>query len=206
MARPLRSNALYRDPSTVSAPRAEVSLAWSELTLQLADGGGRSIDLDGCACEVGDASFRRRFVRMLTIERDGEQLALITPPDHGAIAPRALRLPSAPDEACVLDDEPWQVVVDWVRGGGRLSGLSVAELARLATVATPQFALIIGEVAAQVAFDMVWEHAGPWRGGAALSDSLAPLQRAARVSARAAEALVAALAACAALRHRARPW
>lgn len=205
MARPLRSNALYRDPSTASAHRAGVELAWSELTLQLDDGGSRWIDLDGCACEVVDAAFQRRFVRMLTLDRDGEHVALITPPDQGAIAPRVARLPSAPEDACVVDDESWQVVVDWVRGGGRLSGLSVAELARLATVATPQFALIIGEVAAQVAFDMVWEHAGPWRGGAALSDSLAPLQRAARGSPRAAEALVAALAACAALRHRLRP-
>jgi len=205
VARPLRSNALYRDPSAQSAPRAEVALAWSELMLQVPGGGSRWIDLDGCANDVLDAAFRRRFVRMLTLERGGEQLALITPPDQGAIAPRAARLPAAPDDACVVEDEAWQVVVDWIHGGGRLSGRSVAELARLATVATPQFALIIGEVAAQVAFEMVWEHAGPLRGGAALSDALAPLQRAARASTRAAEALVAALAACAALRHRLPP-
>lgn len=188
-----------------SVPRAEVALAGSELTLEVRGGGSRWIDLDGCEHEVVDAAFQRRFVRMLTLERDGERVALVTPPDQGAIAPRVARLPSAPEDACVVDDEPWQVVVDWVRGGGRLSGLSVGELARLATVATPPFALIIGEVAAQVAFEMVWEQAGPLRGGAALSDSLAPLQRAARVSPRAAEALVAALAACAALRHRLRP-
>lgn len=198
-----RSNALYRDPSRVSAPRAEVSLAWSELTLRFSDGRSRWIDLDGCANDVLDAAFRRRFVRMLTLERNGEQLALITPPDQAAIAPRAAFLPLAPDDAAVVDDGPWQVVVDWIRSGGRLTGLSVTELARLSTVATPQFAVIIGEVAAQVAFEMIWEQAGPLRGGAALSDSLSPLQQAARSSDRASDALVAALAACAVLRHRA---
>lgn len=199
-----RSNALYRDPSRVSAPRAEVSLAWSELTLRFSDGRSRWIDLDGCANDVLDAAFQKRFVRMLTLERGVEKLALITPPDHAAIAPRAAFLPSAPEDAAVVDDGPWQVVVDWIRSGGRLVGLSVAELARLTTVATAQFALIIGEVAAQIAFEMVWEQAGPLRGGAALSHALAPLQSAARHSERAAEALVAALAACAVLRHRAR--
>lgn len=199
-----RQNALYRDPSRVSTPRAEVCLAWSELTVQFQDGRSRWLDLDGCATDVTDAAFRRRFVRMLTLERAGERLALITPPDQGAIAPRAAHLPTAPEDAAVVADEPWQVVVDWVRGGGRLSRLSVGELARLATIATPQFALIVGEVAAQVAFEMVWEHAGPLRGGAAISDALAPLQRAARGSQRAAEALVAALAAAAALRQRRR--
>jgi hypothetical protein len=201
--RPL-PKALYRDPSQVTAPRAEVTLSWSELTVQYHDGRSRWFDLDGCANDVGDATFGRRFVRMLTVERDGERLALITSPEHAAIAPRVARLPTAPEDAAVLRDETWQVVVDWVRGGGRLSALSVAELARLATVASAQFALIIGEVAAQVAYEMVWEQAGPWRGGAALSDALGPLQRAARASERAAEALVAALAASAALRQKAR--
>jgi hypothetical protein len=199
-----RSNALYRDPSRVSAPRAEVALSSSALQIQFADGRSRWLDLDGCANEVVDATFRRRFVRMLTLERAGERLALITPPDHAAIAPRAAHLPAAPDDAAVIEDEPWQVVVDWVRSGGRLSALSVAELARLATVATSPFALIIGEVAAQVAVEMVWEQAGPLRGGAALADALAPLYRTARASQTAAEALVAALAAGALTRRRRR--
>jgi hypothetical protein len=196
-----RSNALYRDPERVSAPRAELTLAWSELTVHYHDGTSRWIDLDGCANDVVDAAFRRRFVRMLTIERDSEGLALITPPDRAAIAPRVAHLPPAPEDAAVLDDETWQVLVGWVRGGGRLSGLSVEELASLAMIASPPFALIIGEVAAQVALDMIWEHGGPLRGGVEVADSLAPLERAARVSVRAAEALVAALAACA---HRRR--
>ncbi len=196
-----RSSALYRDPARELAPRAEVSLAWSELTLVFRDGRSRWIDLDGCASDVVDATFRRRFVRMLTIERGADGLALITPPDHGAIAPRVAHLPTAPADAAVLDDGTWQVVVDWIRSGGRLSALTVAELARLAMIATPPFALLVGEVAAQVAFEMVWEQAGPWRGGAAIEDSLAPLQQAARHSARASEALIAALAWCASNRR-----
>lgn len=188
----------------MKAPRAEVSLASSELTLQFEDGRSRWLDLDGCANDVVDASFQRRFVRMLTLERGAEAIALITPPDRAAIAPRALDLPAAPEDAAVIDDAAWQVVVDWVRGGGRLAALSVDELARLATVATPQFALVIGEVAAQIAYEMVWEHAGPLRGGTDVGDALAPLYRAARASQRAAEALVAALAACALIRRRRR--
>ena len=199
-----RSSALYRDPSRVSTARAEVALATSELTVQYGDGRSRWIDLDGCALDETDAVYQRRFVRMLTLERRGERLALITPPDKAAIAPRVAFLPSAPDDAAVVDDEPWEVIADWLRGGGRLSGLSVDELARLAMVATPQFALIIGEVAAQVAFEMVWEHAGPLRGGVNISDALEPLHRAARRSQRAAEALVAALAAAAIFRGRQR--
>src|SRR5262245_19509224 len=74
-----RSSALYRDPARDLAPRAEVSLAWSELTLVFRDGRSRWIDLDGCASDVVDATFRRRFVRMLTIERGVDGLALITP-------------------------------------------------------------------------------------------------------------------------------
>lgn len=191
-----RTSALYRDPARDLAPRAGVSLAWSELTLHFRDGRSRWIDLDGCHSDIVDAVFRRRFVRMLTLERGADHLALITPPDHGSIAPRVAYLPSAPDDAAVLDDSTWQVVVDWIRSGGRLSALTVTELARLAGISTPPFALVVGEVAAQVAFEMVWEQAGPWRGGAALEDSLAPLQQAARHSQRAAEALVAALAWC----------
>jgi hypothetical protein len=180
----------------VSAPRVELTLSWSELTVQYSDGRSRWVDLDGCANDVVDAAFRRRFVRMLTIERGGDWLALITPPEHAAIAPRAAHLPAAPEDSAVVDSETWQIVVGWVRSGGRLSGLSVEELASLAMVAAPSFALIIGEVAAQVARDVVWEHGGPLRAGGDVADTLAPLERAARVSPRAAEALVAALAAC----------
>jgi hypothetical protein len=186
----------------VTAPRAELTLAWSELLVQYPDGGSRWFDLDGCASDVVDAAFQRRFVRMLTIERGPEWVALITPPDRASIAPRVAHLPAAPADAAVLDEDVWGVVVMWVSSGGRLAGMSIAELARLAMIAAPQFALIIGEVAAQVALDIVGEqHNGPLRSGVEIADTLAPLERAARGSPRAAEALVAALAACATRRR-----
>ncbi|HEY1547848.1 MAG TPA: hypothetical protein VGG28_08510, partial [Kofleriaceae bacterium] len=69
-----------------------------------------------------------------------------------------------------------------------------AELARLACISTPQFAVIIGEVAAQRALELVWVAAGPLRGAVELDAVLQPLVDAARNSQRAAEALVSALA------------
>jgi len=69
-------------------------------------------------------------------------------------------------------------------------------------IATPQFAIAIGEVAAQVALEMIWERNGPLRGGADLAHSLRPLYDAARRSPRASDALVAALAVCGTRRIR----
>ena len=46
-------------------------------------------------------------------------------------------------------------------GGGRLAALSIADLARLACIATPQFAVLIGEVAAQRALELAWGSARP---------------------------------------------
>ena len=34
----------------------------------------------------------RRFVRMLLLERERERLAIITPPEQGAVAPNVVRL------------------------------------------------------------------------------------------------------------------
>jgi len=89
--------------------------------------------------------------------------------------------------------------VDWLRGGGRPGGRTVAELACLACIATSQFAMTLGEWAAQVAHEMTWERQGPMRSGAALRHPLRPLEEAASRSASAAEALVAALSRRAAL-------
>jgi hypothetical protein len=177
------------------------------LLLTMPDGRWRGVSLNGARFAVTDAACAQRFVRHLSIavtddRGDDDRVDLITPPDEGAIAPRAARLPGVPDEAAVVDVDVWEAAVDWLRGGGRLGGRSVAELARLACIATPQFALAIGEWAAQVAVEMIWERSGPMRGGADLRHALHALQVAARTSPRAADALVAALACSAALRRR----
>jgi len=93
----------------------------------------------------------------------------------------------------VVDSSVWEAVVDWVNGGGRPGGRTVADLARLACIATSQFAITLGEWAAQLAHEMTWERQGPMRSGAGLRHSLRPLEEAATRSARAGEALVAAL-------------
>lgn len=204
--------ALYRDEAR-PVPRAEVVLEPGQLTLHLPGGGVRAIALDGCAALTADAASRRRFVRMLILDGTGahghddarvQRLVAITPPDRGAIAPRAIRLPEAPVDATVIENDAFDALVDWLMCGGRLAGYSVAELARLSRIASPQFAALIGEVAAQVAIDMVWEASGPWRGGVEVEHALRPLHDASRSSVRAAEALVAALSIASVLRPRRR--
>jgi hypothetical protein len=198
-----RSRALYRDDRLVT-PRASIALDGADLELVFPGGVERRIALDGCDAQILDAEHRRHFVRMLVLESDDARTALITPPERGAIAPRAVSMPRAPDDAVVVDESPWEVVADWVMRGGRLAGLTVAELAALAAIATPQFAIVLGEMAAAAALEIVWEEAGPLRGGVDVDASLQPLYDAARVSVRAAEALVAALAVCAVRRARRR--
>lgn len=217
--------ALYRD-ETRPLPRAEVLLEPRVLTLVMPGGEHRCLELDGAATFTADAASHRRFVRMLIVEqpttakpespyrwsggsasspeRRRTRLVAITPPDRGAIAPRALRLPEAPTEAAVIENTAYDALADWLHTGGRLTGCSVAELARLCQIASPQFATLIGEVAAQVAIEMVWERSAPWRGGAELEHALRPLHDASKTSVRAAEALVAALSVAAVLRPRRR--
>lgn len=176
------------------------------LLLTCPDGRWQSVPLHGSRFQVGDAAYDQRFVRHLRIEAPGRCVDLITPPDQGAIAPRAAGLPGVPAGVAVVEAPAWEVIVDWLRGGGRLGRLTVAELARLCRVATPQFAVDIGERAAQVAVEMIWERCGPMRGSGGMINSLRPLEEAARTSPRATEALMAALAAMTmyrrALRHR----
>jgi hypothetical protein len=189
--------ALYRDEAPER--RAEVTLEPGVLVLHMPDGTARTIALHGSAVITTDAACRRRFVRMLIVESASQRMVAITPPDRGTIAPRALRLPDAPADAAVIETATWDTLVDWLMGGGRLTGCTVAELARLTAIASPQFATVIGEVAAQVAIEMVWEAAGPLRGGVELEHELRPLRDASRHSLRAAEALVAALSVAAVL-------
>jgi hypothetical protein len=146
----------------------------------------------------------RRFVRMLILERELERLVIVTPPEEGAVAPSVVRLPQAPDDAAIVDGHAWDALADWIMGGGRLAGCSISDLARLAAIASPPFAVLIGEVAAQRALELVWAARGPLRGGFDLETVLHPLAAAARQSSRVAEALVAALAHAAGATRRTR--
>src|SRR5262245_26174682 len=198
--------ALYRDPAPFRPARAEVQLDDAVLQLAMPDGKHRRYPLDGCAATLLDGCFaargaprvvarpERRFVRMLILERNEESHAIITPPDLGAVAPNVVRLPEAPDDAAIVDDQAWDALADWIMGGGRLTGCSIADLARLAAIATWQFAATIGEVAAERALELVAADRGPLRGVGDLDAVLHPLTAAARQSPRVAHALLAALA------------
>jgi hypothetical protein len=210
--------ALYRDPVPFRPARAEVQLDSDVLVLTMPDGRQRRHVLDGASATLLDgivvprgartrldARPERRFVRMLILERDHERHAIITPPDRGAVAPNVVRLPEAPDEAAIVEERAWDVLAEWIMGGGRLAGCSIADLARLAAIATSQFAVLIGEVAAERALELAHPTRGPWRGASGVESVLHPLAAAARQSPRVAEALVAALAHVAgATRHKRR--
>jgi hypothetical protein len=198
--------ALYRDPAPFRPARAEVQLDGDVLLLTMPDGKPRRHALDGRSVTQLDGLYtarstafaharpERRFVRMLSLERDDERSVLITPPEHGAVAPNVVRLPVAPDDAAIVDDPAWDTLADWILGGGRLSGCAMTDLARLAAIATLRFAVLIGQVAAQCALEQVWAARGPLRGIDDLEAALRPLVAAARHSARAADALRAARA------------
>lgn len=199
--------ALYRDPAPFRPARAEVQVDSDVLFLAMPDGRQLRHALDGYAATLIDGFVavriagarvevrpERRFVRMLILERDHKRQVIITPPDHGAVAPNVVRLPEAPDDAAIIDEHAWDALTDWIMGGGRLAGCSIGDLARLTTIATAQFALLIGEVAAQCALELVWAARGPLRGIDTIESALHPFVLGARQSPRVAEALTAALA------------
>jgi hypothetical protein len=199
----LGRTALYRDFVNERSARAEVQLESDALVLVMPDGrmrwhaldGVHAMTSDGCAAtRAGGGRTSRRFVRMLILERDGDRSFVITPPDVGAVAPNVVRVPEAPADSAIIDVRAWEALADWVLGGGRLAGCSVAELAQLACIATAQFAALIGEVAAQRALELSWAAGGPLRGSSELEWALQPLYDSARASPRANEALVSALA------------
>lgn len=221
--------ALYRDPVPYRPARAEVHLEANALLLAMPDGRIRRHHLDGVHATTSDGfvaerSARgsselipldstvnvaprvlRRFVRMLVLERDGERCVVISPPEQGAVAPGVVRVPEAPHDAAIVDNDAWEALADWMLCGGRLASRSISDLARLATIATPHFAGLIGEIAAQRALELVWlDAAGPLRGGFDLDSVLQPLVDAAKSSARAGEALVSALSHAAGARRRRR--
>ncbi len=201
--------ALYRDPVPYRPARARIELEPDVLVVEMPDGWTRRHVLDGVSPAVTDGfvtagqqagRVQRRFVRMLSLGR----VTVITPPEQGAVAPNVVRVPEAPSDAAIVDAPTWDALAEWLLGGGRLAACSVAELARLACIATPQFAVIIGEVAAQRALELVWVAAGPLRGVIELEAVLQPLVDAARSSSRAAEALVSALSHAAGAKRRRR--
>lgn len=180
--------------------RTRVEIGGGELYLTLPDGREQAFSLEGADLAVGDATFTQRFVRHLHLETGFSELDLITPPEQGAIAPRAAQLPRAPDGAGVVERQAFDVLVEWLLGGGRLGGRTIEDLARVSRLASPAFAMVIGERAGQLALEGTWPYGGPMRGGAIGDDvrrQLHPFEVAARDSERAGEALVAALAACA---------
>ncbi|MEO8554024.1 MAG: hypothetical protein ABI678_28815 [Kofleriaceae bacterium] len=206
--------ALYRDPVPFESARAKVQLEAEVLLVEMPDGWTRRHVLDGVTATIGDGftivqrsggRVERRFVRMLMLERGGRHVAVITPPEHGTVAPNVVRVPEAPQDAAIVEGPTWEALAEWLATGGLLGALAIADLARLACIATPQFAAVVGEVAAQRALDLVWIATGPLRGMHDLDSALQPFVAAARHSTRAAEALVAAFAhAAGVMRRRAR--
>jgi hypothetical protein len=203
--------ALYRDFVMERPARADIQLETDVLVVVMPDRQARWYTLDGVVAttadgyvstRVGAGRVQRRFVRMLVLEREGQRWFVVTPPDQGAVAPNVVRLPEAPPDAAIVDTRAWEALTDWVVGGGRLASCSVAELARLACIATAQFAALIGEVVAQRALEMAWAAGGPLRGSSEVDWALQPLFDAARTSVRANEALVSALAHAAGVRQR----
>lgn len=207
--------ALYRDPMLFRADRAEIQLEPDALLLTMPGGWTRRQALDGVAATTSDGVVaardrqtggrtQRRFVRMLILEREGTRTFVITPPDQGAVAPNVVRVPEAPAEAAVIDMRAWESLAEWLLGGGRLAAWSIGDLARLACIAAPHFAVLIGEIAAQRALELAWAAGGPLRGGSDVDYSLQPLVDAAKSSPRAAEALISALSHAAGAKRRRR--
>jgi hypothetical protein len=187
---------LYKRAPRTRPPRARVELEGDVLRIGLADGRWRNLTLDGARFAVRDAACTHRFVRHLKLYLVDGRADVITPPDEGAIAPRAAQLPGVPEDAIIVEAGEWEMVVDWMLSGGRMGGRTIAELARLCRIASAQFAITVGEWAARVALDAAAEQGGPMRSGCDPKVSLRPLEEAASRSPRAAEALLAALAFC----------
>ena len=194
--------ALYHDYEPWTPP-ADVQLDADMLWLRMRDGRIRRHALHGCEPFTTDGCYvtrdQRRFIRMLVLD---DELVIITPPDRGAVAPIVVPVPEAPTNAWIIEPHAWEVLADWVCSGGRLGACSIEDLARLATIASTQFASLIGEVAAQRALELTWSTRGPLRGGPDLEIALQPFVDAARTSPRAAEALVSAFAHAAGVRRR----
>jgi len=88
--------ALYREPIPFRSATTEVQLDPDAMTLQMPDGRQRRHVLHGFDAVAIDARRQRRFVRMLILERgEAERVVVITPPEHGSVAPNVVRMPEA---------------------------------------------------------------------------------------------------------------
>src|SRR5688572_25715148 len=118
--------ALYRDYEPWMPPRAEVQLDSDLLFLRMSDGRVHRHVLHGCEPFVVDGCYvtreERRFVRMLALDHD---TVLITPPERGAVAPIVVPVPEAPSGAWIVEEHAWEVLADWVLGGGRLGACTI---------------------------------------------------------------------------------
>lgn len=187
-----RCDPLYsRAHSGERSPRTQVAVTPDTLILSHPDGRQQRVALHGSRFWTHDAAYRQRFVKHLVITRRVERVDLITPPENGTIAPRAAVVPVVPATAAVIEKPAWETVVSWLSGNGLLSGRTIVELTRLACMATPELAVEIGEVMAELAAELASSHHGPLRCSGE-HDWLKPLERAARTSASAGLALRAA--------------
>ncbi len=189
-----RRSSLYANTQTQPTLRAVVEVDREVLIISKPDGGNDRVQLPGALHSVCDAVQRRRFVGHLRISTSQNRVDLITPPEKGAIAPRVAALPSVPATATVIDVVSWEALRDWIETGGRFTGRTIAELALLARIASSQFAITLGELAAATAVQIACQRGSPMRRGVDVSWLLRPFEQAARSSARAADALVAAFA------------
>jgi hypothetical protein len=168
------------------------------------DGRTRRVELEACEHRLADATLFGRFVRHLRVDggkrsaQSSERFDLATPPELGCIAPRAARLPILDEDVEVVEVWVWDTVVEWLGRDCRLSGCTIDELSLLARIASPAYAVEIGERAAHLAGHLSHNGGflGPMRGTGGLDSHrlLRPLEKAARESTHAAEAYMAAMA------------
>lgn len=193
---------LYTKAIPQRTPRAHIELSQRAITIVYPDGGWRELPLHGARFAVQDATATsvaiagNRFVRHLIVENRvrelSERMDILTPPERGSIAPRVARLPRVPDGAAVIDTDEWDAAFHWLDTGGRLGGHNMDELARLARIASPDFAQTVGRFAAQLAAEALSDRNGPMRRRGRADNPLRPLERAAERSPRAANAWLAA--------------
>ncbi|HET6611370.1 MAG TPA: hypothetical protein VFG83_05245, partial [Kofleriaceae bacterium] len=102
--------------------RAFLEVASDALLITFPDGRPWRVPLAGAKSRVRDAELAQRFVRHLRIElaagAGAAVVDVITPPDKGAIAPRAARLPPAPRHAIVVEPLAWEAATAWLASGG----------------------------------------------------------------------------------------